>query len=301
MATTLSAQELERLRQMQALGGNSGWTPQFGQTFGGMDYTPTFDTSGAQGQNASAPSLTGYIRAQEGRNNPGDPYQAFNQSGEFERDGQFKDVKGFEKEFLLAALAMGFGLPALMGQGAGVGSAAGFIGEGALSGVPAWDAALTSALPADLAAAGGMSGAAFGDAGTMYAGADAGAATSLGGGGSMSSVAPVAGGAAGGLGGAGGAGGLLRGAGSLLGPAATVLGAVAGAQGTPGQTQSRTMDPRLDPYVFGTGGLLDLTRGQLQKSMSPQAQAGWDQISNTGLGLLNFTPAGNGFSRFSNR
>jgi hypothetical protein len=158
----------------------------------------------------------------------------------------------------------------------------------------------------DAAATAGMDGAAFGDAGMMYAGADAGAAATLGGGGSLSTVAPLAGaagagGAAAGMGGgaAAGGGGLLGGLGagasSLLGPAAAAIGGIAGAQGQEGQTSERKMDPRLDQYVYGQNGLIPGVHGLLQRQNPIALQTG-DYMRNFGQGLLGRGVAANPFT-----
>lgn len=104
---------------------------------------------------------------------------------------------------------------------------------------------------------------------------------------------------AGGAGGAGAAGSaatnLLGGNGSnLLGIGSTLLGAAAGAKGQE-QSSSTTRDiPEwLKPYITGQGGLLSQTQQQLTASRSPERMAQWDQIRNTGMGLMNAPIAGN--------
>lgn len=83
----------------------------------------------------------------------------------------------------------------------------------------------------------------------------------------------------------------------LLGGAAAI-GAVAGAQGTPAQTQttqSKT-DPRFDPYLYGSGGLLQAAQDTYNANKTPNAamQAGWNQQ----LGLLNDPTVANQLQQF---
>lgn len=86
----------------------------------------------------------------------------------------------------------------------------------------------------------------------------------------------------------------------LLGPAASLIG---GALGSQPQTSERTtqnqIDPQLLPYLYGAAGLMPQVQQQLQRSTSPERQAGWDQMRNAGLGLLGQPIAGNGVSRFA--
>ena len=86
--------------------------------------------------------------------------------------------------------------------------------------------------------------------------------------------------------------------GSLLGKALGIgsglLGAVSGAQGqNQSSTTTREMTPELKPYIFGENGLLPQVQQQLLASRSPERMAQWDQIRNTGLGLLNRPMVGN--------
>ena len=81
---------------------------------------------------------------------------------------------------------------------------------------------------------------------------------------------------------------------SLLGAGATLLGAAAGAEGQDASSSTtRDIPEWLKPYVTGQGGLLSQTQQQLNTSRSPERMAQWDQMRNTGLGLMNAPIAGN--------
>ena len=157
----------------------------------------------------------------------------------------------------LAAMASG-------GGGLGAGSGA-FLGEGMASGVPAWDAAATSA----------------GLGLTTPAVAGSGLLDTLGN--AVKSAIP-------------------SGASKWLGPAATLLGAAAGAKGQKTeQTSERKTDPRVDPYLFGANGqpgLLQMTYDKLAGQMAPGGLQGYDDMQRVGRGLLNTPVAGNGFGLF---
>lgn len=139
-----------------------------------------------------------------------------------------------------------------LGNAAGVGSASAF-GAGAI------DPALAAGLGGSaLGAAGGAAGAASG---------------------------------AGGIGGAGGAtastSGLLSGLGggsNLLGLGATALGGLLGSQGVKNeQTQASKMDPRLDPYIYGS--LFPQAQSTLNSQL-PIAQQNAAALNGVGTGLL---------------
>lgn len=299
MPANLTQAELDRLKAMQALGGNSGWVPQFGVLDNGTQYQSMYDTSGAQGESAQTPSLTGYTVYQDGMTEPGMKYQEYGTDGTWQREGEFHDPK--HNQLLMMALAamggIGFGLPALMGQGAGAaGSAAGFVGEGALSGVPAWDAALANAIPGELGAAGATFNAAK-DSQLANAAIDAGGGNALSGYQAAGATPPIAGGGGGGSG-LGGLGSL----GSLGGLAATALGGLAGAQGQQANsTTTRDMPEWLKPYVLGNAqnpGVLSHVQGLLNRQMAPGALAGYDDMQSIGRNLMNRPLQTNGFSRF---
>ena len=198
------------------------------------------------------------------------------------------------------ALASGMGLQggaAASGLGGGSGA---FLGEAPFT--------LSGAAPLDFGAASGMVGAAGGAGGSVAGpgmagwGADLGVTSGGVGGGMGTTLTGSAGGAltAGGTG-----GGLLSGLGSLTslaGPAATILGGAIGAKGNEATTNTkRTMDPRLDGPVYGPNGVVQMAQGLLAKQMAPEYQAGFDQMRNTGLGLLQQPIAGNGVGKVTLR
>jgi hypothetical protein len=96
---------------------------------------------------------------------------------------------------------------------------------------------------------------------------------------------------------------LPSGASSWLGPAATALGGLAGSQGQESsQSSQRRTDPRVDPYLFGSGanpGLLGYTQQQLASQMAPGGMAGYDQMQTVGRGLLGTPVAGAAGADFS--
>jgi hypothetical protein len=143
-----------------------------------------------------------------------------------------------------------------VGVGAGAGGSGAFLGEGALSGIPAWDGLATGAL--------GGAGAA-GAAGTAAMGAGA----AGGGGGVLSTLGGL-------LGGGGGS--------SWLGPLATLAGGLMGSQGQEASTSStRAMDPRMEALFYG--GLAPGAMGLLESQMGPASKAG-NQMLQFGSGLL---------------
>lgn len=183
---------------------------------------------------------------------------------------------------LAAGAAFGAGALGMWGPGAagsGVGSGAGFVGEGALSGIPAWDGAMGGSM---------LSGG---------AGA-AGAATAAGGGMGSASTSAL-----------GAAGSALGGSGALTG----LLGAALGSKPmTSTNTSQNKLDPRMDSLLYGQngqGGLLNYANSTLQSQMANgglndiqrqglqmQLQAAND-ISGLGRGLLSAGVAGNPFMR----
>jgi hypothetical protein len=87
---------------------------------------------------------------------------------------------------------------------------------------------------------------------------------------------------------------------NLAGLATTALGAASGAGGAGGAGGSgggsgfAQMDPRLDPYVFGS--LLPNANATMQSAI-PQAQLQAGQMATTGGGLLSQPMAGNGYGQ----
>jgi hypothetical protein len=148
---------------------------------------------------------------------------------------------------------------------------------------------------------------AFGDAGLMYAGADAAAASSLGGGymGGLGGTAALGGGgsavmgagsslgwtdalksgASSLFGGGGGGGGM--GASDWLGMGTTLLGAYGGSKGQDqSMSSTRALDPRMDALFYGD--LAPRTQGLLASQMGPAGAAG-GALTGKGLGLLGQT------------
>jgi hypothetical protein len=189
------------------------------------------------------------------------------------------------------AAGAGAGTEAGIGGGTLGGSGA-FLGEGAASGIPAWDGALANA---------GVGGAGSGLAGETLSkaaldGTNAFGANSAPGAFDLASVG----------GGATTGGGLLNtitnalpsGAKDILGIGSTLLGAAAGSQPQKtSQSTTRDIPEALKPYVYGQGGLLPSAQNLFQQQIAnPQ---GWQQMSQTGLGLLSQPIAGNGYAQFA--
>jgi hypothetical protein len=181
-------------------------------------------------------------------------------------------------------------------------AATAFIGGGIAGGLgygPFAGGASPGAAAMGAGEAAGFSGAAAGDAGLMYAGADAAAAGSLGGGymGGLGGTAALGGAAAaGGVGGSGGSGmlgslgNIIKGGGGMsdyLGLGSTILGALGGAQGQEASTSStRSMDPRMDALFYGN--IAPKATGLLGQQMPGAASAG-QALMNKGRGLLGQT------------
>lgn len=268
---------LARLQQMYA-----GFQPGFNQTpylsQDGIGYQVRYGEpiGMGEGQQLQMGPITGYTVGNY-NDQTGSPMEIYDTSGRDTGQSEFwkRDTNNYDTLAMLAALGLtGANLLAAGGLGAGAAGATG----------------------AD-AAAGGVTG--LGDAGTMYAGTDAAAAGSLGGGASLAGGAATAAGAATG-------GGLLSSVlpsastvGSILGPAATVLGAVAGAQGNERSQKQTTepwapMQPLLKDKLFpAVGNLLDYQMAYLPEQGK--------QISQQGLGLLQMPMAQNGFAQFQQR
>lgn len=105
-------------------------------------------------------------------------------------------------------------------------------------------------------------------------------------------VPPVGGG-----GGGGGGGSLIPGVSDkALGIGATLLGGALGSQETPGQTQEKKMDPRMDAFVYDS--IMPAVKGLLGTQL-PIAQQAGDQMRTIGTGLLGQSVAPNGFERFT--
>lgn len=99
---------------------------------------------------------------------------------------------------------------------------------------------------------------------------------------------------------------------SLAGP---VIGGLLGGSGSKQeQTSKQTIDPRMDPYIYGANGSLPAAQqwftanksgmnGQMQQGLNNQAsqyaasKPGFDTMQNLGLGLMGGGVAGNPFSQ----
>jgi hypothetical protein len=267
MATQLSPELLEILKGLGQTGG-------YADPASGMYYQGTFSGQG------SGEDSGGYLTGYTASGGPTDVETAradtYGLDGNKTGNISAYDPKGLmQKEDWMGVLAVlgatlgGGALAAGMGGGAAGGSGA-FLGEGALSGIGGWDAALAGASPgmAGGAAVGpGMAGwgADLGMAGT--AGTGSGMGTTLAGtaGGGLSAVTPSAG------------GGLLDGIKNLvpsgvkdyLGPAATIAGGLLGAKGNEAtSTSTKSLDPRMDAMVYGNGSLTSKVQDLLNRQTS---------------------------------
>jgi hypothetical protein len=244
------------------------------QTYSGYDFTP--------GSSSSKLDLNG------------SPYDVYGSNGDYLRTNTF-DLDGDplirSDAVPLAMMALPFAATALGVAGAG-GAGAGAAGAAEGSSLAA-GSGLTGSTGASLT--GGMG--TFAPAGAGYVGSGAlipelgmGSALTYGGG-ALGLDAALSGlgatGAAGALG-AGAAAAAASGAASSvpgwLGPAAALAGAAAGAQGqNKSETQQIKMDPRMDPYIYGS--LLPQVNGLLASQM-PLAQQNAQALQSAGRGLL---------------
>ena len=196
------------------------------------------------------------------------PFDRYSTEGQYTGTGNYTPATDIEKQLLKYGIALaGVGAAGGMfggGLGGGAagaatpsGGAGGFIGEGALSGIPAWDAA---------GAAGGGAGGFIGE-------------------GALSGIpAWDAAWAAG-----GGAGGGMFG-GGLGGLAGVVVPAIGGLLGSKpqetSQTSTRTIDPRFENAIFGQGGLLGMVQNNLS---AKRPQSALSNITPRGNGFNLFT------------
>lgn len=270
MAETLSP---ELLKILQGLGQTGGYA----DPTSGMYYQGTFSGQG------SGEDSGGYLTGYTASGGPTDVETAradtFGLDGNKTGNISAYDPKGLmQAEDWMGVLAVlgatlgGGALAAGMGGGAAGGSGA-FLGEGALSGIGGWDAALAGASP-------GMGGAAAVGPGMAGWGADLGMAGTAGTGGGMGTT--LAGTAGGGMTAVGGASGAAGGSGlsnltsllpdgvkSYLGPAATLAGGLLGAKGNEqSSTSTKSLDPRMDPLVYGQGGLSSKIQDLLNRQTS---------------------------------
>lgn len=310
----LSPEVLAQLQALYAGQNPSGYNPNYNtrqkiDAGNGSSYWTTFDEAngGEAGSGAQYTPTNHYLwddKALESGNQQTPGYR-YNVDGSYDGEARLHSVKSGQLLAMAALAAAGMGaLGAGVGAGAaGSGGAGGFIGEGALSGVGAWDAALAGALPAkasttmlasapfaESAAGSGMTVPTISQAAQSAAGLESSLAPYL------TSFGPAAAGS-----------GILEALGGtkgLLGIGTTLAGALAGSKGGSGsgnQDVTKRMDPRLDEYIYGDGGLFPRAKGLLAEQMSPERMAQWDKMRNVGMGLLGQTPAGNGFDQMYKR
>ena len=320
----LTPEQLALFRQYAPalLTGGSSSSMNYTDPSTGLTWAPAYSNGGIDGQgNPTESVLTGYYGGAHDAagENSKNIYTGYDLNGN--ANSQFRG-NDFSSEFdqqdmmgVIAVLASLYGGAALAGAGAGAGTAAGTgaefgMGTGAATG-------------SDLSAFyGGLdAGATLGGGASIGGGASLGAGATLGGGAATMGAGgipyttaaadsqlasstlglPMAGGGSAPAIAVNGGSSLLSGITSsgLLGPAATLIG---GALGSQPQSSERTtqnqIDPRLVPYLYGDNGLMPQVQQQLARSTSPERQAGWDAMRNTGLGFMNQPAAGNGFSRF---
>lgn len=292
----------ELLAQLQKLGYSDPYLMS-----GGQMYQPMFSAN--QGADAAAPELLGYLGFDPNNMEIDDPNQHYKADGSFSHDSKFQKIDDTWMKLAIAAITGGAAMGAFGGTlgvssapgAAAAGGGGGGLGAGAMTVPTAAEAAAQAAIlegqlaPYLASSAGGAFGGGLGEMTVPTAAQSATEAAAL-----QSSLAPYA--AAGGplsglgskltsaLGGSGGGS-------SLLGLGATALGGLAGAEGQEDSaTSTKTMDPRLDKYVYGD--LLPRAQGLLAQQMPIADQAG-AQMRGVGMGLLNMPVAPNGFDRFT--
>jgi hypothetical protein len=304
MANNLTADQLAELQRIwqQSMLGHINPTDALAQR-DGYNYVPRYqfagDGSGAESGsgNSQYSGLAGYRTADGQAGNRNTAVDLYDTQGNNTGSGTWDmSSPAYANPYLPFALVAAGMAPAVLGSmGAGAAGAAGNSFDGGI---------LNSTVMNGVGGAGGAEGAAGAALGNSF---DGGALNS----------AVMNGGAAGGAGTLGTMGTLSTagmpalasmpgematlGAGSALAPylglGATALGALAGSQGVKkDENVTKSMDPRMDALFYGD--LAPRVQGLLAQQMSPEAQQGWKQIQNTGLGLLTHPVAGNGFSRF---
>lgn len=287
MGTNLTPEQLAELQRLFSTpvetGETNAYRPQ-SVDYNGMGWTQIGDgNNGTLGYNTNESGI---------REDNTYDYDNYNPDGTFNARLQGK-VSDFNplKAFLMTAAAMAGGAGLYGAFGGGAASGAGFVGEGALSGVPAWDAALSGA--GELAGLGGTAGL-TGAGGEMVNGSFLGEAP----------WTPTPGGPL-----DFGSTSLLDKAGNVvksssltgnplldkaIGAGVSLLGGAAGAKGQKAsETQTKDIPEWLKPYITGEGGLLSQTQQQLAASRTPERMAQWDQMRNVGMGLLNRPQVGN--------
>lgn len=252
MATQALSPEL--LKILEGLGQTGGYA----DPASGMYYQGTFS---GQGGGDDTGYLTGYTASGGDVSKPGARADTFGTDGKYTgnidaySDPNDKSTSfGTFLKYLAIAASAGAGASALAGGSApGAGGAGAAAGGGAAGpGMAGWGADL------------GMAG---------TAGTGSGMGTTLAGtaGGGLSAVTPSAGGS------------LLDGIKNLvpsaakdyLGPAATIAGGLLGAKGNEATTTStKSLDPRMDPLVYGQGGLSSKIQELLNKQTSKSGLLG---------------------------
>lgn len=317
MAQNISPELLKQLQDYYAAQGNAN---PFADPTTGRIYQSNASSGWGQ-DNTGATAGTEFYGYDPSQTEIGQSYDRFNTSGAKTGEGKFQKVGASPMEFaaLLAALgagAYGLGIAGSGGVGSGFGAGAAGAGGGANGGLLS-KAALdgTTAFGANsVPGAYSLGGSAGG--GLFNAAADSQLANAAMGPEALSGYAGTGGVAASPLAGAGGAGGAAGGSslasglksmvpsslGGLLGPAATAIGGLLGSKGMENKTtQTSQMNPALEPYLSGDGGLYSLVQQQLQKQMAPGYLQGYEDMRTKGQGLLNMPVAGNGFGLFSGR
>ena len=199
------------------------------------------------------------------------------------------------------------GVPDIASITAAAGAAGGAAGAGLAAGGGGSTAGAYGGAAADSQAANAMMASGQIASPTLTGAASIPASVNLGSlGGSMATGATAAGGASDWMTALGGAKTLVPLAGSLL-------GAAAGAKGTT-ETQTKTLDPRMDAYLYGSGGLLSGAQDWFNKNKGgnalvdqgvemqrkfltdPAYAQGYDRLRTQGLGLLGGGITANPFS-----
>ena len=131
-----------------AVASRAAATVPYGQTItlGDTIVQPVYQVTGS-GDSEQIGGLENVITYKATDNRAGGAYTQYTPTGEVEKTGTQQEVKSGLKEFALGAGLL-FGLPYLLNAGAAGAPAIGngaFLGEGVASGIPAFDAAFTSA------------------------------------------------------------------------------------------------------------------------------------------------------------
>lgn len=287
------------------------------QPFGGYDSQGTYNNPNMFAVYKDLPEGT----SPEALN--GTPFDIYTNTGQRVGTHEWQNISGetgLDKIWntaipLLTSMFIGGGLAGAAGYGpmagggaspGAVGSGAGFVGEGAASGIPGWDAALAGS--PSWTSAGGMTAGA-GSANGMWdmtgsAGSAGGGVVPpnpyVGAGGAAATGGAGAGGAAGGgvvppnpyaaTGALGGLQNILNGNGSLnnwLGLGSTLLGALSGGQG---QQDNASVTKQLPQFLQTpvAGDLIPKTQAMLGATL-PSAQSAGSQLLTQGQGLLGQT------------